>query len=126
MDPEVHSLGLQLADTVVRNTATAVSDKITASKAKKKDRETIAVLEEIVNALIADKSELVRIAQAYEQELVSQRLADSDIAYITTNVVPVVTKLMESSSGSAAETQEMLELFKPLLAAETVTVLQLL
>ncbi len=83
MDPELQALGIQLADATVRNTAGAVADRINAARAKKKDIETIAELEEIVNNLISDKAELVRIAQAYEQELVAQRISPADVQYIT-------------------------------------------
>src|SRR6266511_836805 len=68
VDPEIYSLSVQLADTAIRNTASAIGDKITAAKARKKDQETIAELEEIISNLISDKNDLVRIAQAYEQE----------------------------------------------------------
>lgn len=129
MDPQLQTLGVQLADAALRNTAGAVADRIGAARAKKKDAETIAELEEIVNNLISDKAELVRIAQAYEQELVAQRISPSDIGYITSNVVPVLKKLMESigdSRGQAGTTQEMIDLLQPILSVETVTVLQLI
>lgn len=129
MDPELQQLGIQLADTAVRNTAGIVADRITAAKARRQDRETIAELEDIVNDLIADKSELVRIAQAYEGELVAQRLSPSDIAYITSNIVPVLKKLAESAasdSRAAASAQAAMDAITPILSVETVTVLQLI
>lgn len=129
MDPQLQTLGVQLAEAVVRNTAGTVFDRVGAAKAKKKDAETIAELEEILNSLISDKAELVRIAQAYEQELVAQRISPSDIEYITSNVVPVLTKLMESVGGGPGQdgtAQEMIDIVKPILSVETVTVLQLI
>ena len=66
-------LGTKLAESAVRNTAGAISDKISSIKSKRDDKQTIRELEGIVNSLLDDKSELVRIAQAYEQELVSQK-----------------------------------------------------
>src|SRR5665648_580720 len=97
MDPELQALGVRLAESVVRNTASAIADRIGVLKAKKQDQQTIADLEEIVNGLIADKSEVVRIAQAYQEELVAQRISGSDVQYITTNIVPVLKRL--SSPG---------------------------
>lgn len=129
MDAELQALGVQLAETAVRNTAGAVAGKIGAVKAKKKDQETIAELEEIVSGLLADKSELVRIAHAYEQELVAQRISASDIAYISTNFVPVLKQLMESAaaegSQDTASVQATIDVIQPILSVETVTVLQL-
>jgi hypothetical protein len=72
-------LGVKLTESAVRNTAGAISDKISSIKAKRDDKQTIRELEDIVNNLLDDKSELVRIAQAYEQELVSQKISDEDI-----------------------------------------------
>lgn len=129
MDPQLQHLGVQLADVTVRNTAGAVADRIGAARARRKDQETIAELEQIVNDLIDDKSELVRIAQAFEQELVAQRLSPEDVKYITSNIVPVLKKLAESGASDAAATssvQEMMDLLQPILSVETVTVLQLI
>lgn len=63
MNPEMTQLSLQLANTAVRNSATAVAERISSARTRKRDQETIAELEEIVNELVADKAELVRIAQ---------------------------------------------------------------
>jgi len=93
MDPQLQTLGLQLADTAVRHTAASVGIRISAVKAKKNNQETIAELEQIVNDLQSDRSELVRIAQAYEDELVAQRISNSDIEYISNSFC----------SGSAAD-----------------------
>jgi hypothetical protein len=129
MDPQLQTLGLQLADVTVRNTAGSITDRIRAVKARRRDQETIAELEDIINGLLSDKSELVRIAQAYEEELVAQRISATDIEYITTNLVPVLRRLIEStptSGGTGAATpQEIIDLIQPLLSVETVTVLQL-
>lgn len=130
MDPELQALGVQLTGAALRNSAVAVTDRITAARARKRDQETITELEEIVYALQDDKSELVRIAQAYESELVSQRISSADIDYISATVIPVLGKLMEAGAAQGgsdpAAMQEMLDLLRPLLSAETVTVLQLL
>lgn len=127
MDPELERLSLQLADTAIRNTARLIADRITAVKARKQDKETIAELESIVNDLIADKAEIHRIAQAYQDELVAQRISDDDVTYITTSILPVIKKLAESGvAGPAAQTEEMMRVLEPILSAETVKVMQLL
>jgi hypothetical protein len=51
MDPQLQTLGLQLANTAVRHTAASVGIRISAVKAKKNNQETIAELEQIVNDL---------------------------------------------------------------------------
>lgn len=67
LDPQVTEPGVRLADVGVRNTVAAVSGRIMAAKAKRQDAETINVLTEIVNDLLADKNDLVQIARGYEQ-----------------------------------------------------------
>ena len=129
MDPELQALGVRLTESAVRNTASVIADRISVLRAKKQDNETIADLEQIVNDLIADKSELVRIAQAYKEELVAQQISSADVQYITTNIVPVLKKLIESATpgaGQAAKSKEVMNLIEPILSVETVTVLQLL
>ncbi len=130
MDPQLQALAAQLADTAIRNTAGSIADRIGAAKARKKDQETIAELEEIVYGLLSDKSELVQIAQAYEQELVAQRISTVDIEYISTNFVPLLQRLIKSAadnnSQDGAVEQEIIDLIQPLLSVETVTVLQLI
>lgn len=125
METELTQLSIQLANTAVRNSATLVAERINAARTRKKDQETIAELEEIVNELVADKAELVRIAQAYEEEFVAQRISAENVAYITTNIVPVLQRLIKESGDDAAA-QKTMDLLKPVLSVETLTVLQLL
>lgn len=128
MEPELQSLALSLTEAALRNTAASVADRIGVATARKKNDETIRVLEEIVNELIDDKSELVRIANAYEEELVAQRISPENIEYITTHILPVIERLMTTAGGggtSPAAAQQFMNLVKPLLSVETVTVLQL-
>ena len=128
MDPELQAMGISLAEAAARNSAAAVRDRITGSRARKREQETIAELEEIINELIADESDLVRIAQSFEQELIAQRLTPGDVQYISASIVPVLEKLVEQSvdSDQADSVQTMMELIKPILSVETVMVFQLL
>ena len=129
MDPLLKRLTVELGEVALRNAASAIAHKIRAVKARKQDRETIAELEEIVNGLLADKSELLRIARAYEQELVAQQISKQEIEYISQSLVPLLEELMSSSndpSQNSASTKEMMELVTPILSVEVVTILQLL
>lgn len=127
MDPELQALGVQLTESAIRNTAQVVADRISAAKARRDERHTIAELEQIVNDLIADKAEVSRIAQAFESELVAQRISDDDVAYITQSIVPVLQALVEQGgAGAQAGAQQTMDLLTPIISVETVTVLQLL
>jgi hypothetical protein len=129
MDQQLDTLTVQLADVAIRNTAGSIADRVRAVKARKREAETVAELEEIINDLVADKSELVRIARAYDEEFVAQRISFGDIQYISNNIVPLLQQFIESaaaSNGQGAVTQEVIDLIKPILSVETVMVLQLL
>lgn len=127
MNPELQALAIGLAGSAIRNSAQGVSDRIRGLKAGNDDRETINGLEQLVNDLISDKNDLTRIAQAYQEELVAQRLSAGDVHYITDTIVPLVEKLTSSSNGGDSDKNaEMMAAIKPLLSIETVNVLQLL
>lgn len=127
MTSEVIELGVRLAESAARNTATAITDKVRTLRASAKKDEAISGLEEIINNLIADKSELTRIAQSYQSELVSQRLNAGDVKYITDTVFPLLEDLVDRMSGDQGETmRKSLTALKPLLSVETANVLQLL
>ncbi|HSW91299.1 MAG TPA: hypothetical protein VLG09_01465 [Candidatus Saccharimonadales bacterium] len=119
-------LGIKLGEAVLRNTAGAIASKIQATKAKKNNEETIQELEEIINTLVGDKNELVRIAQAYEQEFVAQQISKKDIEYITEKFIPVLKDLIKQTSGDDEKLQKTIDDLTPLLSVETLTVLQLL
>ena len=111
-------LAANLAEVGARNGASIILNKIRASKAKKNDKETIAELEEIISDLLNDKSEIQRIAQAYEQELVSQKITEDDIKYITENLLPVFSEFMTDKVQS--------DQLKRILSVETLTIMQLI
>jgi len=131
LEQQVAALGIRLGEAVLRNTVSAISNKIQTVKAKKNDKETINELEEIINELQADKIELTQIAQAYEQEFVAQQISQEEIEYITKSFIPVLKKLIEQTSSgensaAAANIEEAIDVLTPLLSVETLTVLQLL
>lgn len=133
MDPYIQNLAVQLAETAARNTASTIIDRLSAARTRKKQEESIAELESIIYDLIDDKAELSRIAQAFEETLVAQRISETEISYITETVVPLVEKLINSTNeqGSVNEDeqqqhQQILDVVKELLSVETITVLQVL
>ena len=120
MEGELLQLSANLIEISARNTASIIQSKIKTSKAKKNDKDTIAELEEIINNLIDDKMELERIAQAYEQELNSQKITEEDIKYISDNIIPVLGKFLTNNQI------EDIEQIQSILSVETFTILQLL
>ena len=111
-------LAANLAESAARNTASFISNKISTVKTKKNDKETIAALEEIINDLLNDKLEIQRIAQAYEQELVSQKITEDDIKYITDNLLPIFSDFIPD--------KVQIEQLEKILSVETLTIMQLI
>ena len=95
------------------------------AKAGKRDKETIAALEDIISELLADKSELVRIAQAFDDELVAQRLSSEDVDFITQNLLPLFRQLIDASGQEVVDAQIM-DALKSILSVETLTIMQLI
>lgn len=116
----VAQLGADLIAATARNGASIISDKIRIAKTNKEYKETISELEEIIYDLLNDKAEIQRIAQAYEQELVAQKITEDDIKYITDNLIPILSSLLPK------ENREQLEQLKKLLSVETLTIMQLI
>jgi hypothetical protein len=129
MDDQVIELGTQLTQLAVRNTTAGVTSRIQASKAKRNNTETITELSEIIDELIEDKAEITRIARALAEKLVAQQISDEDIDYVTSNLVPKLEEFVEKADDgdeAADKIGEGLDVLKPLLSGETLTILQLL
>ncbi|MEB0306262.1 hypothetical protein QN345_13210 [Cryobacterium sp. 10I1] len=124
--PEAVELGVRLAESLARNTATAIDDKVRALLTARKNDQIVAGLEEIISDLVADKSELTRIAQAYQEELIAQRLTDQDVRYITDTIMPMLRKLAQNSGEGGEGQLAQIDAFAPLLSVDTVKVLQIL
>lgn len=124
MEQQLIDLGVRLSEALLKNTASAISTKIKAIKSKKKDKETINELEEIIQELISDKNELLQISQAYQQELMAQKITDKEIEYITKELIPKLQELVRATGGNNVD--EMVRILSPLISKETLTILQLL
>ncbi|MBS9338372.1 hypothetical protein G6R29_01815 [Fructobacillus sp. M2-14] len=125
MDEQTMQLTAKLAEITVRNTASAVIEKIKTVKAKKNDQETIAELTEIIQDLIDDKQNLVLISKGLENELVSQKLTDEDVKSISDTILPIIIKFAEASDDGG-QLVENINLIKPLISKEMLTIMQLL
>ena len=111
-------LAANLVEVATRNSASLISNKIKVAKAKKDSKEIINELEEIISDLLTDKAEIQRIAQAYEQELVSQKITEDDIKYITENLLPIFSEFIPNK----VEVEQL----QKILSIETLTILQLI
>ncbi len=127
VDPEVAELTVRLGEIAARSSVTSIRTRIAATKAARRDQETIEVLDEIVDELIRDRSEILGIAQAFEDQLVAERISDEDIEFITTELAPRIEQLARLAGQTPPEKiQELREVIDALVTQETVKILQLL
>lgn len=104
---ELVALGANLAQMAVKGTATAVSAKIRAIKDEKNAEKIRNTYDEIVNELLSEREEAVRIAQAYKSELEKVVISDEDIQHLH-NTVANILKIMTDIQIAGAERQEKL------------------
>ncbi len=129
-------LGAKLTEIAIRNTTETIINKVSAVNAKKDDKETINVLEEIINDLIKDKNDLVQVSRAYEEEFIMRKISEDDLVYITENLIPVLNELFITLMGfktiddedtlKMEEIQSLMKILHPILSTETLKILQLL
>lgn len=112
--------GADLVSVGIRNTASIIHDRIKSAKTNKSLEAQNNELQDIINDLSADKAELLRIAQVYEQEFASQKITDDDIDFITENIFPILTQFISD------EQVEDVNKVKKLLSKEMITILQLI
>ena len=79
LTPEMITLGTELASIAGRKSVEAIFDKIRTVKKKGDKDEIISNLEEIINDLISDKNRLIQISQAYEENLITQKITQEEI-----------------------------------------------
>lgn len=126
------NLAAQTADVLLKNTTETIFKRIDAAKDDSDKRKTILKLEEIIKDLIEERNELDKIIKQYDELLGMQKISEENINYITNNIVPIISKFLESDLISNDENinkdemTQIIEVLKPLLSIETFTILQLL
>ncbi len=115
------------ASSLINSSGQSISERIRASKATKEKDKTIDDLQEIISELIDERNNLLSLAQSYEEKLISQRISESDINYITDELIPILEELLlENDYEDEQELQRQIELIKKVVSKETFNILQLL
>ncbi|MYL20056.1 hypothetical protein GLW04_09175 [Halobacillus litoralis] len=127
-DPNLMKVSTELGVQAAKNGAQSIWDKVKVYKETRNDKELISVMEEVIRELLDDKNQLIHIAQTYDEQLVARKVSEDDVDYITTNIIPLLEKLMDASGTEeeAEKNRENIETFKPLLSKETFNILQTL
>ncbi len=126
---EILTLGIELANIVGNRSVESIFDKINVAKKKGDNEETIIKLEEIINELISDKNNLIQIAQAYQEKIITQKITDNEIEYIIENIIPLAEQILKKTAFEEEEKEKIkegLEIIKSIISKETITILQIL
>lgn len=116
-------MGANLTALAVKGTVSAVSTKIRAIKIEK-DAETIRnKYDEIINELLTEREEAIRIAQLYKSELERYEISDDDIRYLHSTTSKVLEILGSMNQTMPIDTFEQV---KGLIDVDTLKTMQLL
>ncbi len=134
---ELVSLASSLTELAVKGTATAISTKIKAIKEEKNTEKIRNTYDEIINELLNEREEAVRIAQAYKSELERVVISDDDIQHLHNTVSRMLEIFKSMQLGSAQEKGpdeiarveaqvDSYEQIKALISVDTLKTMQLL
>lgn len=133
---ELLGLGTSLTELAVKGTVTAVSNKIKAIKEEKNIEKIRNTYDAIINELLNEREEAVRIAQAYKSELEKVVISDEDIQHLH-NTVSRILEIIKGIQIASAEQQggdvnavrtqvESYEQIKELISVDTLKTMQLI
>lgn len=127
LSPEMITIGTELATIAGSKSVEIIFDKIRTVKNKGNKDEIISSLEEIINELIADKNRLIQISQAYEENIITQKITQEEIDYITNSIIPILEQILEQSKPDEVEQiQSVINIIKPIFSKEIFNILQIL
>lgn len=130
-------MSVSLGELIVKRTATAVVNKIKTIKDEKNTEKLRSVYDEIVNELLSERDEAVRIAQAYKSELERIVISDEDIQHLHNTVSRIleIVKMFQLASSTVKGPEEVskvtaqvesYEQIKQLISVDTLKTMQLL
>lgn len=130
-------MGISLTELAIKGTATAITNRIRAVKDEKNAEKLRGTYDEIVNELLSERDEAIRIAQAYKSELERIVISDDDIEHLH-NTVSRILEIVKTFQLAAAATKgpeeiekvntqvKSYEQIKELISVDTLKTMQLL
>lgn len=118
-------MATSLTELAIKGTATAVVNKIKAVKDEKNTEKLRNTYDEIVNELLSERDEAVRIAQAYKSELEKIQISDKDIEHLH-NTVSQVLEIIKAFQVMSEDDVQNFEKLKQLISVDTLKTMQLL
>ena len=120
----IAEMGINLTALALKGTTTAIHSKIESIK-NDKNIETIRnTYDEIINQLLSEREEAIRIAQVYKEEFDKVQISDEDIEHLHNTVTKVLDILKSMNPQNTAI--DSFESFKELISVDTLKTMQLL
>ena len=130
-------MGISLTELAIKGTASAVTKKIRAIKDEKNTEKIRVTYDEILNEVLQEREEAVRIAQAYKAELERIEISDEDIRHLhntVSRVIEIIKNIQLNSVIGKSEQEinkvknqvEGYEKIKELISVDTLKTMQLL
>lgn len=129
---ELIKLGTSLTQLAVKGTVTAITTKVKAIKEEQNVENVKAKYDEIINELLSEREEAVRIAQAYKSELEKVVISDEDIEHLhntVSRILEVIKNLQDDNSEDNSQVNEQIQTYeqiKELISIDTLKTMQLL
>lgn len=117
--------GIDLATLTFKGTTTLVNSKIQSLKDERNAEKLRNTYDEIINELLSEREQAIRIAQAYKEEYERVNIGDEDIEYLHKTLVQVIS-LLSSFSVMEDEKQDSMTQLVALLNKDTLKTMQLL
>lgn len=119
----LEELANSLASLSTKGTVTATEAKIKAIQVEKDIEKIRNQYDEIINELIAERAEAIRIAQVYKNEMERYVISDSDIEHLHNTVELVLDIIKEMSPDIDVAIYQQ---FKELICVDVLKAIQLL
>lgn len=127
MDADVMSTLIEsstaLATLIGSTTVGAISSKIQGLKGEKDANKIRTEYEEMINKLLQERAEAIRLAQTYKEELDKIQISDEDIGHLQNTVSNVLDIIKQLSPETSLETYKTM---KDLISVDTLKTMQLL
>lgn len=129
--------GIRLAELAVKGTVSAVNKKIRAIKDERNTEKIRATYDELINEVLQEREEAVRIAQMYKSELDRIQISDDDIEHLHNTVERVldIVKLFQIAAATEKGPEEVEKVSKQvesyqqiseLISVDTLKTMQML
>lgn len=116
-------LGVNLTALAIRGTVSTVNTKIKAIKTEKDIENVRNKYDEIINELLSEREEAIRIAQVYKNEIEKIEISDTDIKHLHNTVTRVLDILKVMTPDTPVDTFAQ---FQELINVDTLKAMQLL